>query len=183
MGIFDALFGRKSGPPTRPAQCPNCHRELTVCFVDEFALSRCDGCRGLYCTSDDFEKIIAKPDADLSEAREMPDTDHTFRASVSARGCPQCGEPMHNYMFRSQVWLDSCAHGHGIWLDRGELAMVQQARQAASQLSPAEKEAMGRAFVASTEALYRGAEEMRRFNEAQARAREDYQQYQQPDFY
>lgn len=177
--LFAPLLGRKASVPTHPARCPGCNLELAVCLVDDFAVSRCGNCYGLFCPPDVFDKLLNKADADLAEVRDIPDTHTTFAASVSARGCPACDQPMHNYLFRDQVWLDSCPHGHGLWFDRGELAMVHQVRQAASRLTDAEKAAMGKAFAASTDALVRGAEELRRFNEAQAAAREEAHRYSQ----
>ena len=167
--LFAPFFGGGASSG-RATQCPTCAVELAVCLVDDYAVSRCGQCRGLFCPKHEFEKLVEKADADLSPVAEIADTEHTFRASSSARGCPQCGKEMTNFQFRSQVWLDACPDGHGVWLDRGELGMVHSLRASALQMSPSERAAMGRAFSASADAMSRHGDEMRRFREAREEA-------------
>lgn len=41
--------------------------------------------------------------------------------------CPQCGREMEQreYARVSQVLIDACPDGHGVWLDRGELEALE----------------------------------------------------------
>ena len=54
--------------------------------------------------------------------------------------CPVCGTPMvrQEYGYASQILVDSCPRGHGLWLDAGELEALEQffARQRANSESP-----------------------------------------------
>lgn len=54
--------------------------------------------------------------------------------------CPNCSEPMdrREYGYFSQVMVDVCPRGHGLWLDAGELERLESffARQA--QAAPEE---------------------------------------------
>ena len=47
---------------------------------------------------------------------------------------------MINFLFRAQIWLDWCPDGHGMWLDRGELALVHQIRTETEALSDEQKQ-------------------------------------------
>lgn len=42
--------------------------------------------------------------------------------------CPICGEALEHreYAYTSQVLVDVCPRGHGYWLQRGELAALEQ---------------------------------------------------------
>lgn len=85
-----------------------------------------------------FDAVPDLPAEQLEGYKQSADSEHTLSASRSPRQCPNCAEPMINFHFRSQVWLDWCAEQHGIWLDRGELALVHQIRDEARSLTEAE---------------------------------------------
>ena len=45
-----------------------------------------------------------------------------------------------SFLFQSEIWLDWCEDGHGMWLDRGELAVVHKLRCAAGRLSEEQRD-------------------------------------------
>jgi len=42
--------------------------------------------------------------------------------------CPICGDPLvhKEYAYTSQVVVDTCPNGHGLWLNRGELERLER---------------------------------------------------------
>jgi hypothetical protein len=45
--------------------------------------------------------------------------------SPTARPCPVCTKPMRESAFRgTDILVDACTLGHGLWLDRGELRRI-----------------------------------------------------------
>jgi len=96
---------------------------------------RCPSCRGYWV-----------PGAGLAEIAEI--RERTFTAEEKAAfqrlhaeahalvnqadaemSCPQCGQTMrqNRYPYATEVIIDRCSQGHGIWLDAGEIEHIQMA--------------------------------------------------------
>jgi len=50
------------------------------------------------------------------------------RQRPSKRPCPVCEKLMLQYQWNygSHIYLDTCSNCHGVWMDRGELVMMQR---------------------------------------------------------
>ena len=105
--------------------CPACNAPLEPHLVDGQILERCGDCGGEYCDHAALRSVLSAhlPPVGARGAgyhRPSPLSD-----PVRYRRCPACNEPMLRQNFRetSGVVVDVCS-AHGIWLDRGELAML-----------------------------------------------------------
>lgn len=113
------------------------------CPVDDFTLApetyegvtidRCPHCQGVWLDEGELEAIQENQDSDF---RDVPDraTESVIAAAgmAAARAegplnCVSCKTEMEKseYSFSSQVMIDSCPKGHGIWLDKSELSRLE----------------------------------------------------------
>ena len=91
----------------------------------------CPICAGVWLHQGELEAIQASHSHD----RIDPDPDSIGMAFEMARQearppgpCPVCGEELsrREYAYTSQVMIESCPRGHGLWLDEGELRRLEQ---------------------------------------------------------
>lgn len=116
---------------------------MRKCPVDDFTLAQetyegvtidvCPHCSGVWLDSDELDSIQS---AQASDFRDVPTSAmDTVRAaedmakarSEDPRNCVTCnaGLEQKEYAFASQVIIDQCPNGHGIWLDKDELARLE----------------------------------------------------------
>ncbi len=101
----------------RVLQCPVCREPMIVAEYEGFEIDTCGGCGGVWLDSGELEALVgtavpptATPDSDLGP----PDRD-----------CPICVDKLIKDRYgRTQVVVDRCPHGDGIWLDAGELQQI-----------------------------------------------------------
>jgi len=110
---------------------------MRKCPVDDFTLAQetyegvtidvCPHCSGVWLDSGELENI---QDTQASDFRDVPTSAmDTVRAaenmararSETPRNCVVCnaGLEQKEYGFASQVIIDECPNGHGMWLDCG----------------------------------------------------------------
>ncbi|MBX9768144.1 MAG: zf-TFIIB domain-containing protein [Bdellovibrionales bacterium] len=112
--------------------CPQCKTPLRVDHYEQIEIDRCDTCNGLWLDDREMMSIIRKRDAKFSPS-VLTDVLSQSQAGLkpqpgqAARVCPKCAEPLKhvNHSYSSGIILDSCAKGHGVWLDQDELEKVQ----------------------------------------------------------
>lgn len=109
-------------------QCPVCHVNLISGVAGGFEVLYCHQCRGLLTTNGKFRDIVQtlrKSDATRDE------TPPPFDPSEYERqlDCPICHQPMeaHPYYGPGNVVIDTCGHCFVVWLDHGELGVLQRA--------------------------------------------------------
>lgn len=116
---------------------------MRKCPVDDFTLAQktyegvsidvCPHCSGVWLDSGELENI---QDAQDSDFRDVPTgAMDTIRAaegmakarSETPRNCVVCktGLEQKEYAFASQIIIDQCPNGHGIWLDKDELSRLE----------------------------------------------------------
>ena len=116
---------------------------MRKCPVDDFTLAQetyegvtidvCPHCAGVWLDSGELESIQS---TQASDFRDVPagamDTvraaEDMARARTEApRNCVSCnsGLEQKEYAFASQVMIDQCPNGHGIWLDKNELSRLE----------------------------------------------------------
>jgi Zn-finger nucleic acid-binding protein len=93
----------------------------------------CETCKGTWLDATELEKIQENLTADhQEELRRIPD--YVGKAILmektkdnAAICCPKCNEQLERkeYGYCSQVYIDSCINGHGIWLDKDELEELE----------------------------------------------------------
>ena len=101
----------------RTLECPKCHEAMIVAEHGSVEIDCCSVCGGVWLDGGELEALVgkavppkARPDADLGP----PELD-----------CPICvGKLVRDRYGRTQVVVDKCPHGDGIWLDEGELEQI-----------------------------------------------------------
>ena len=114
------------------------------CPVDDFTLAqesyegvtidRCPHCGGVWLDAGELEAIQKAQDSDF---RGVPDDAMDFVTgalgmakanSEKTLSCIKCEDDLvkREYSFTSQVMIDNCPNGHGMWLDKHELARLEK---------------------------------------------------------
>ncbi|NNC37331.1 MAG: hypothetical protein HKO02_07735 [Hyphomonadaceae bacterium] len=115
------------------------------CPVDDFTLTeesyegyfkidRCPSCWGVWLDPGELDKIQRLTILDYSEELAKPEND-VARAFALAKSkqegtykCVKCASDLvkKEYGFNSQIQIDTCPKGCGMWLDAGELEALEQ---------------------------------------------------------
>lgn len=118
---------------------------MLKCPVDDFTLSeesyegyfkidRCPTCSGVWLDADELEKIQRLTINDYSDDLAKPENSvaRAFQLAISkqegAYKCVKCETTLakKEYAYNSQIQIDTCPKGCGIWLDAGELEALEQ---------------------------------------------------------
>jgi Zn-finger nucleic acid-binding protein len=93
--------------------------EMTIEGVD---LDFCSGCKGLWFDKDEMA-FMTEMTADFPN----PQAARTV-GKPTLFPCPRCQGKLEEILFAppNQVLLDRCLSCHGVWLDKGELAKVEE---------------------------------------------------------
>jgi Zn-finger nucleic acid-binding protein len=114
------------GEPTG-AVCPVCGVPLKSAEIEGEAVCYCERCRGFLTQLESFTWIVAKRRSLRGATENCADP---FDAVEMQRvlTCPNCREHMeaHPYFGGGNVVVDSCAKCQLIWLDAGELAIIER---------------------------------------------------------
>lgn len=98
----------------------------------DFDAAECQTCGGLWLTRDALDGLISRhghdpvaPETGSEEVRAA--FEMARQESAAAALCPVCDVALsrHEYGYASQIMVDSCAEGHGLWLDQGELERLE----------------------------------------------------------
>lgn len=108
--------------------CPVCALPLELGSIAGRRVQYCRHCRGVLATNAAFAEVVKRRRAgyqgrDVQPARRAPELE--TRRLV----CPSCGGEMemHPYYGPGNVLVDSCGRCFLIWLDHGELAVIEKA--------------------------------------------------------
>jgi hypothetical protein len=115
-------------------KCPRDGAE-TARSVEEggVPVETCTRCGGVWLDKGELETIL---EAHRKVVRGEDPPDDPVRGAYrvaeergdGARACPKCGTEMERreYAMTSQVLIDTCPRGHGMWLDGGELDEIER---------------------------------------------------------
>jgi len=115
-------------------KCPIDNTELVKeKYEDLVDIDTCGVCRGAWLDKGELEKIQDTTLNDYkSELGKLPDYVNKAYAKAFAKtkpyiNCPVCDTEMEKreYAYCSQVLIDSCIKGHGVWLDKNELQSLE----------------------------------------------------------
>jgi Zn-finger nucleic acid-binding protein len=116
---------RVVGGPTQLA-CPICREALREGRAEGEPVQFCSGCRGFLATNPAFSGIVRGRRA----RRPVGDSPHAFDPTELRRAvsCPACDRRMdtHPYYGGGRVVVDTCPKCCLIWLDAGELAVIER---------------------------------------------------------
>lgn len=111
-------------------ECPHCWEPLAEeqreVFGPDVTVDVCPECDGEFLDEGEIKRLTG--DRDLHELL----TEYLAREAESELVCPACGGLMDAEMIdvedqEGEVEVDVCHDCHGIWLDDGELAKLQEA--------------------------------------------------------
>ena len=115
-------------------KCPNDKSELIGCLYEgDIEIGRCPKCQGVWLDVGELEKIQETVEKDYAEELRKI-SDYVGRAYEMAGAkqaaeldCKGCGRVLdrREYGYCSQVMIDVCPSCRGIWLDKGELEMLE----------------------------------------------------------
>ncbi len=108
--------------------CPICEMDLTEALIERYPVLHCEKCRGVLATNDEFLKIVRKI---RSESKDVQ-RDHVAINPTELKrqvGCPRCSKTMdvHPYYGPGAVVIDTCPRCQVIWLDHGEISVIETA--------------------------------------------------------
>ena len=115
-------------------KCPIDGSELEKrVYENAVEVDACHVCNGVWLDKNELEKI---QDIKLNDYKEelarMPDLiGKSILMSKSKDkplvACPKCDREMERreYGYSSQIYIDSCINGHGVWLDKNELQALE----------------------------------------------------------
>lgn len=108
--------------------CPVCAITLGLGSVEKIHVWHCEQCRGMMVRNDDLANIIRARRAKYTgpPAEQTPLKPAELRRRLC---CPVCQQLMnvHPYYGPGNVAIDTCSNCWVVWLDHGELAMIEKA--------------------------------------------------------
>ena len=108
-------------------ECPTCRRPLQAAVIERIPAEHCESCEGLLIARRDFVTVVQTRRAlwDGPKVPGRPLAPEEGRREVS---CPGCGKKMecHPYHGPGHVWIDTCGGCDKVWLDRGELTLIER---------------------------------------------------------
>lgn len=111
--------------PYLARQCPRCVEPLVTMHVGAGAHAHvCTRCHGIFASPRTWSRLWRVPEAAADLERRFPPKPGPSLTPLV--GCPTCRAEMERARFSatSDVVVDVCERGHGIWLDAGELGRV-----------------------------------------------------------
>ena len=107
-------------------ECPVCKSPLEDGRIEGESVCYCPKCRGFLASNPTFATIVRNRRA----KRPSGDSTHSFCTTELKRklDCPQCRKRMdtHPYYGGGRVVVDTCCACALIWLDAGELTIIEQ---------------------------------------------------------
>jgi len=104
----------------RILKCPVCQEAMIVAAHGSVEIDSCAVCGGIWLDRGELEALVGRPVA----SHDKPDPS----LGPPDRDCPICVAKLVKDRYeRTQVVIDRCPHGDGIWLDAGELEQILEA--------------------------------------------------------
>ena len=112
-------------------ECPVDGTKLEAHPINSIHVGECDRCKGLWFEQAELHKALEESGPGLDWLDFDLWSDHgSFEADWSTRKCPSCGKNMATISYAdTEVTVDFCVVGHGIWLDKGEFQAIIAALQ------------------------------------------------------
>ena len=108
----------------RTLKCPKCHEPMIVAEHGSVEIDSCAACGGVWLDGGELEALLGT----AAPPKPHPDPD----LGPPELDCPICVSKLVKDRYaRTDVVVDKCPHGDGIWLDAGELEQVLTAYESA----------------------------------------------------
>ncbi len=110
-------------------KCPRDGAELKVeRYEAQIDVESCPSCLGVWLDKGELEAIQSTIERDYQRELDRGFSPDEVSHVVEPIRCPRCGGEMetreHGYC--SQVYVDTCVEGCGVWLDTGEIAALEK---------------------------------------------------------
>jgi Zn-finger nucleic acid-binding protein len=108
-------------------KCPGCNAIMVVIELNGVEIDHCFGCGGVWFDSGELNKLLGNDqpvEADM--LKKLEKTEEPQRREIK---CPICRHKLVQVIWptiKSEVIIDQCFQGHGLWFDRGELMDIIQ---------------------------------------------------------
>jgi len=100
----------------RTLECPKCLEPMLVAEYGSVEIDNCMSCGGIWLDGGELEALTG---ADLPQAA------HDAELGSPDRDCPVCVDQLIKVRHKpTDVVIDRCPHGDGIWFDQGELQQI-----------------------------------------------------------
>jgi Zn-finger nucleic acid-binding protein len=108
--------------------CPVCHCALEAGRLEKQPVAHCRQCRGVLLAGPDFAEIVRVRRARYTGPTESPRAIEPAELGRRLQ-CPRCqrGMETHPYYGPGAVVIESCGECALVWLDHGELGIIEQA--------------------------------------------------------
>ena len=137
----------------RERLCPVCQIELKPQVHYGVTIDVCPACAGIWFDADELKRLH-----DIDESI-LPRLDTIYQPQVLPydppweKLCPVCRSPLrpYNYLYTTNIVLDTCDQCGGVWVDHGELEKMRRVLQDAHAME-IPPEAKAKIAVAQIEA-------------------------------
>ena len=128
--------GHHRNPGDKAMNCLRCDREMREEDYEEVPIDRCPGCQGIWLDRIELLPILDRREeqfgvAERAAFHRLEEAFHREEEKIDLRSdkflhCPVCSERMSKtrYPYAMSIVIDRCKK-HGIWLDKGEIDLVQ----------------------------------------------------------
>jgi len=110
--------------------CPVCARPLVRSSVEGVDAHWCENCHGLLLERRNFTRIVEIRRAMHRKGYDVDEVAEELDIIPRHLRCPGCHGTMetHPYFGPGRVVIDACGNCHLIWLDPGELTIIESSR-------------------------------------------------------
>ncbi|MBD3246727.1 MAG: M48 family metalloprotease [Candidatus Omnitrophica bacterium] len=136
--VLRSLFASAANEKEASFSCPHCYQGLSPRYYEGEQIHVCPSCKGVLCGRSRLDTILIREEASFSP--ETVELAHHIKDECEQRfkeiralktpfilPCPQCGKKMRRKLLSraAPVEVDLCIWCDLVWLDRGELELVQ----------------------------------------------------------
>ncbi|MFN7016976.1 MAG: zf-TFIIB domain-containing protein [Fimbriimonadales bacterium] len=111
--------------------CPVCQIELKPQVHLGVTIDVCPACAGIWFDEGELTRLNQLDDEILPRIDSLYQPQVTSYDPPWERLCPNCREPLrsYNYLYTSNIRLDTCERCGGVWVDNGELEVMHRVLQ------------------------------------------------------
>ena len=107
--------------------CPVCKTDMIVVEYHNIEIDYCTACKGAWFDAGELELMLKSCRIeDVDSFMEGITGSPNIQSTEQKRKCPICSRKMEKRGIgeKSQLLIDVCGEGHGLWFDGGEIAQL-----------------------------------------------------------
>ena len=100
--------------------CPKCQSPMEPVTIEEIAVDRCTGCKGIWFDGKEYKALVDVKGAEVMDTGDVAVGRRMDQ--IRAINCPRCGVAMKEAVGvdHHHVTFETCGTCHGVFLDAGE---------------------------------------------------------------